>query len=191
MSWIEWAGFVSGAICVLLVVREKVANFPIGIVNNVVYFVLFLQAGLYADSALQVVFLGLGLQGWYLWVRGGVQHTRLEINPLPRDKALALGIGIAIGTAVMAFVLAQYTDSTLPFWDGLTTALSLGAQWLLNRKHTANWYVWIVADLLYVGVYLAKDLRLTAVLYAGFLGLCVLGLQQWKGAEAERLVLAA
>ena len=190
MSWTEWAGFITGALCVVLTVRRHIGNFPVGIANNVFFFVLFIDAGLYSDAGLQVVFLGLGVQGWYLWLRGGPDRTRLEIRPLPRRDAITTAVGVAVATTVLTWVLATWTDSTVPFWDAFTTALSLGAQWLLNRKHVANWYVWIVADVIYVALYLYKDLRLTAVLYAGFLGLCLLGLRQWRKAS-QQLVLAA
>jgi nicotinamide mononucleotide transporter len=89
----------------------------------------------------------------------------------------------------LALLTTNCSDSTVPFWDGLTTALSLGAQWPLVRKYVANWYLWIATDVLSTELYLYKDLRLTALLYAGFLGLCVLGLRQWQ--RSERLVLAA
>lgn len=189
MSWVEWAGFITGAVCVLLTVRQHIANFPIGIANNVFFFVLFVRAGLYADAGLQVVFLALGLQGWWLWLHGGAHRTKLAIQPLSTTDLVRVLLAVAGGTAVMTAVLSAWTDSTVPFWDGLTTALSLGAQWLLNRKHVANWYLWIAADVLYVALYAYKDLHLTAVLYAGFLGLCVVGLRQWQ--RSERLVLAA
>ncbi len=60
--------------------------------------------------------------------------------------------------------------------------LSLQATWLLSRKRLENWWVWIVADAVYVVLYASKDLALTSVLYAGFLALCVSGLVQWRRA---------
>ena len=60
----------------------------------------------------------------------------------------------------------------MPLWDGLTTALSLAAQFLLTRKIIENWYLWIAADLIYVPLYLSRDLNLTALTYVVFLGLC-------------------
>ena len=191
MSWTEIAGFVTGALCVALVVRRNVANFPVGIANSVFLGVLFVQAGLYADAGLQVVFVVLGFQGWWLWLHGGADHGRLEIRPLRRATLMSTLAGVAGATAVLTWILATQTDSTVPFWDAVTASISLGAQWLLNRKHTANWLFWIVADVLYIALYAYKDLHLTAVLYAGFLGLCVLGLQQWRRAERDELVLAA
>jgi nicotinamide mononucleotide transporter len=191
MSWVEWAGFITGAVCVLLVVREHIANFPVGIANNVFFAVLFVRAGLYADAGLQGVFLLLAVQGWWLWLHGGRDRGPLRVRPLDAATRRQVAVGVVAATALLTWALAGWTDSTVPFWDALTTALSLGAQWLLNRKHTANWYLWITADVLYVALYLAKDLRLTAVLYAGFLGLCVLGVRRWRTVEREQLVLAA
>jgi nicotinamide mononucleotide transporter len=185
MSWVEWAGFLTGALCVLLVVKEHAGNFPVGIANCVFFAVLFVDAGLYADAGLQVVFLVMGGRGWWLWLRGGEQRSRLEIRPLPPDVAVRVAVGVAVGTAVLAVALSTLTDSTVPFWDALTTALSLGAQWLLNHKHVATWYLWITADVLYVGLYLSKDLQLTALLYVGFIGLCLAGLRAWRRAARE------
>lgn len=190
MSWTEWAGFITGALCVVLTVRRHIGNFPVGIANNVFYLVLFLRSGLYADAGLQVVFAVLGVQGWWLWLHGGLDRGPLLIRPLSTKTAVQVAVAVILGTVVLTLGLAAWTDSTVPFWDGLTTALSLGAQWLLNRKHIQNWWYWITADVIYVALYAYKDLRLTAVLYAGFLVLCVIGLRQWRRASDE-LVLAA
>jgi nicotinamide mononucleotide transporter len=190
MSWTEWAGFITGALCVVLTVRRHIGNFPVGLANNVFFLVLFVQAGLYADAGLQIVFGLLAVHGWWLWLHGGVDRGPLEIRPLPWQEATRVTAGVLLGTALLTWVLARWTDSTVPFWDAVTTALSLGAQWLLNNKHLANWWLWITADVVYVALYAYKDLRLTAVLYAGFLVLCVLGLRQWQRASDE-LVLAA
>ncbi len=69
MSWIEILGFATGALCVLLVVRRNVWNFPVGIANNVVFIALFVGAGLYADAGLQVIYIVLAIIGWAWWLR--------------------------------------------------------------------------------------------------------------------------
>lgn len=180
MDWTEVAGFVTGALCVALVVRQHILNFPVGIANNVFFIVLFVQVGLYADAGLQLVYIALAVYGWWAWLRGGPSRTALAVSHAPRTELLALlALGIA-STAGLMWLLGATTDSTVPFWDALTTVLSLVATYLMSRKRLQNWHVWITADVIYVALYAYKGLVLTAVLYAGFLALCVLGLVQWR-----------
>ena len=74
----------------------------------------------------------------------------------------------------------RYIGGSASFWDALTTAICLGAQWLLNRKRLENWIFWIVADCIYVPLYLYKQLYLTSLLYAVFLVMAGIGLAQWR-----------
>ena len=55
---------------------------------------------------------------------------------------------------VIAFILIQYTDSTVPWMDSLTTALSIVAMWMLARKYVEQWLVWIVVDAISAGLYI-------------------------------------
>ncbi|HEX5595536.1 MAG TPA: nicotinamide riboside transporter PnuC [Micromonosporaceae bacterium] len=74
-SWAELLGFGTGMLCVLLVVRQHIANWPIGILNVLLLMVVFWSAGLYADSGLQIVYVVLGLYGWWHWTFGGADRT--------------------------------------------------------------------------------------------------------------------
>lgn len=53
---------------------------------------------------------------------------------------------------------------------------------MLNRKWIGNWLLWIIADVLYIGLYIHKELYLTAALYVLFLTLCIVGWVQWRRA---------
>ncbi|MCX5045241.1 nicotinamide riboside transporter PnuC [Aldersonia sp. NBC_00410] len=190
-TWAEVVGFATGAWCVWLVGRQSVWNWPIGIANNLVWILLFFTAGLFADAGLQIVYIALALWGWYQWVRGDA-GAPLAVGSTSRSEwAVLAGVGIA-GTAALTLLLATATDSTVPFWDALTTALSLLATWGQARKYWESWLLWIAADLIYIPLYLHKDLTLTALLYAGFLVLCVRGLLAWRrsGATTPALVAA-
>lgn len=178
-TWGEVLGFVTGALCVWLVARQHAANWPIGIANNLVFFALFLHNGLFADGWLQIVYLVLGIYGWWAWLRGGDRHSALSVSRTTLGQWWALaGIGVA-ATAGMTVLLDTATSSTVPLADSVTTVLSLLATWGQARKKLESWWLWIAADLVYVPLYLYKDLVLTAVLYVGFLALCVVGLRNW------------
>ncbi|TDU78982.1 nicotinamide riboside transporter PnuC [Streptomyces sp. KS 21] len=182
MSWTEILGFATGALCVWLVARQHVANWPIGIANNVFFIVLFAQAGLYADAGLQIVFIALAAYGWWSWTHGGGPGSAeaLPVRRTTRTEWAVLAAAGAVGVLGLTLLLSHVTDSTVPFWDALTTGLSLMATYGQCRKLVESWWLWIAADLVYIPLYLYKGLYLTSALYAGFLALCVVGLLGWR-----------
>lgn len=180
-TWLEIIAFVTGVWCVWLAARRHVLNFPIGIVNVSLFVVLFAGVGLYADMALQFVYIGLGFAGWYWWLRGGPRRSELVIRHVGRAHSVVLAMALVATTFAIYVLLTSHTDSTVPGLDAATTALSLVAQYMLSRKLLQNWYVWIAADLIYIPLYAYKGLYLTAGLYVVFLALCVYGLAQWRG----------
>ncbi|WP_263171463.1 nicotinamide riboside transporter PnuC [Streptomyces sp. SCSIO ZS0520] len=185
VSWTEVLGFGSGALCVWLVARQRMANWPIGIANNLLFILLFTDSGLYADAALQLVFITLAAYGWWTWAHGGGPGPGgLAVSRTSRAEWLWLGAAGVVGTLGLMVLLDRQTDSTVPFWDALTTALSLMATYGQCRKRLESWWLWIAADLVYIPLYAYKELYLTSLLYAGFLALCLLGLRNWR-AELE------
>lgn len=191
MDIVEILGFVSGALCVWLVARQNVWNWPIGIANNITFLILFWAAGIYADAGLQIVYMALALYGWWAWLRGGADHGTLTVTRTTRDQWLVLGAVGVVATAGLTILLDTVTDSTVPLPDAITTVLSLLATWGQARKKLESWWLWIAADIIYVPLYAYKDLWLTAVLYVGFLALCVLGLRNWRASYATTSLAAA
>ena len=179
VSWAELLGFATGAACVWLTVRARVGNFPVGIANNLFFLVLFWSARLYADAVLQVVFLGLAAYGWWVWLRGGERRTHRAMGRASHRTLLVLLALLVPATWGLTVLLGRAHDIA-PFWDALTTALSLAAQWLLNRKEIENWAFWIAADVVYIPLYFVKALDLTGIVYVLFLGMCLVGARTWR-----------
>ncbi len=181
VSVAELLGFVTGAAGVWLTVLARISNFPVGIANSAFFLALFLAARLYADSGLQVVYIVLGFTGWWQWLHRGRQRSALVVT---RSGPVMLGaclVFVAAATWGLTAALRAAHD-VAPFWDGLTTAISLAAQFLLNCKKIENWAFWIAADLIYIPLYVVKRLDLTAIVYAAFLGMCLLGAAAWRRA---------
>ena len=186
-SWRQWLpipltealGFVTGAACVYLVVQQSIWNFPLGIANNIFFLLLFGQARLFGDAGLQIVYIALGIHGWYQWLYGGEQKTSLRISRASWPMGAVMALAIAVMTGALLLLLRAVNGSA-PLLDAFTTALSLGAQYWLNRKVLENWFIWIVADVIYIYLYIMRGLHLTAVLYGVFLALCVAGFIQWQ-----------
>lgn len=75
----------------------------------------------------------------------------------------------------------------MPFWDALTFSISLAAQFLLNRKVLENWILWILADAIYVPLYIYRQYYTTAALYLIFFVLAIAGLAEWRRSLSREL----
>jgi len=179
-SPLELVSFVLSVITVWLNIRQTHWAWLFSIVASAAYGVVFFGSRLYGDMGLQLVFIAVSFYGWYQWLHGDDSHERLPVSTLDaRGRWWAAG-GWLVGFALLAWFLKTYTDTDVPNSDGFLTAGSLVGQLLLSRKKVENWHVWIIVDVLYVALYLHKHLVLTAVLYAVFVGMAVIGLRAWS-----------
>jgi nicotinamide mononucleotide transporter len=180
----EALGFVTGAACVWLGVKQNIWNWPLGIANNVLYIIIFVGARLFADASLQVAFAAVGAYGWYAWLRRDARDRPLAVSRTPQTVWLMSAPVVAAATAGLTLYLARTSDSA-PFPDALTTTLSLAAMYLMTRKYLECWWVWIAIDVISIGLYAFKHLDLTALLYAMYLAMCIVGARSWKASLLE------
>jgi nicotinamide mononucleotide transporter len=179
---LEHVAVAFGLANIYLTIRQNIWCWPVGVVMVSLYMYIFFNAKLYSDAGLQVFFLVMQFYGWYHWTRGPVVHAR-SLSAITRLDArgwLLTSAGVAAGAALLGTTMARLTDAALPYPDALTTMLSVFAQFLLTRKILENWTLWIVADVIYVGIYTSKELYWTAGLYVVFLVLCIKGYRDWK-----------
>lgn len=175
----EIAGFLTGLGCVWLVVRQHIGNFPLGIISCACFFILFLQQHLFGEATLQVLFIVLGFYGWAQWLHRRQDTAMPAVTRIPQNEARLILLAFVPTTAILWWVLVTLSGSA-PLIDALVTALSLVAQWLLNRKHIENWLVWMVVDVLTIGLGISREMYLVAALYLIFLGMCLAGWYQWR-----------
>ena len=177
---LELISFVLAMITVVLNIRQTHWAWLFSIVSSATYAIVFIDAKLYGDTALQLVFIVVSIWGWLQWLKGGAANSVLSVSRLTAAGRLWAAGGWLVGFVLIAVFLKSFTDTDVPRIDGLLTAGSLLGQLLLSRKKLENWHVWIVVDILYVGLYIYKDLMLTAVLYALFVLMAAIGLQAWR-----------
>ena len=184
---VEPLAVVTGIAAVALTVRQQMINWPVGIVSTALFLLLFVEAGLYADSALQLLYIGLGFYGWWHWLRAGPPGGDLPVTTTSRKGWLMLGVVTIMGTLALGLFLDAATDSTLPYPDAATTVLSIAAQLLLTRKKVESWPVWIFGvNIPYIAIYLVKGLALTAALQVVFIALSIWGWAAWRRSMGAR-----
>jgi len=178
---VEIAGFVITALGIWLTTKRLLICWPVVLLADFVYLIVFYQARLYSDALLQVFFVAFTLYGWWHWWRGVRQEGEVRVVPLPLTPMLLAICAGALGSVALG-ALAVRLHAALPHLDAALTSYSLVASWWGARKHIANWWLWIVVDTVYIGEYIYKDLWPTALLYAGLVGLAILGLRDWRRA---------
>ncbi len=178
-SPLELVAVAFGLVSVYLSARERIASWPTAIVNVAIFFFLFWKAKLYADAVLQLIYLALSFYGWYEWMYGGARRSPLRVSRALRVHWMVLVPLFLVAGVGLGAMLDRYTDSPLPYFDALLTSASLVAQWMMTRKLLENWIIWILADLVYVPVFIQRGLPFTALQYAVFLVLAGMGWVGW------------
>jgi nicotinamide mononucleotide transporter len=182
MSQYEFIATVTGLVAVWLTIKQNKWCFPIGIFSSLVYFFIFFDSSVrfYADAVLQLIYVVLLIYGWIRWTEHSKVVQPLQISFLKNAERLACLLVLATSTTIIWLVLKNYTNAAMPFLDAFTTSLSLLAQWMVANKKTENWYLWIMTNILYVYMYVQKELEITSVYYFILLILAVKGLGAWK-----------
>jgi nicotinamide mononucleotide transporter len=184
MSGLEVIGTILGVTGVALMIRQNIWAWPVGLVQVTVYSWVFFHAKLYSDAILQGFFFVIQAYGWWHWLRGGTRE-----RPLPVTRLSAAGIAgyVALGGAATVGwgrFMATTTDAALPFHDAFILVFSLIAQWLQARKKLECWPGWLAVNTVAIGVFWAKDLRITAGLYVLFWMMALWGWLAWRRAPA-------
>ncbi|HWE86118.1 MAG TPA: nicotinamide riboside transporter PnuC [Terracidiphilus sp.] len=183
-SWIEFAGWTTTFFGIWLTTKRTLWCWPITLAADILYLVVFYRARLLSDALLQVFFVVFTVYGWWNWWRGARQEGEVRVAPLARSSAIAAVMLGVVGTFVLAMITKRL-HAALPYLDASLACFSLVGSWWQARRNIANWWLWIVVDVLYVGEYIYKDLWLTAILYVVLVGLAVLGLREWRRAPVE------
>ena len=189
-NWLEIAGFLTTLIGIWLTTRRLLICWPVVLAADVIYLVVFYRAQLFSDSLLQVFFVAFTLYGWWHWWRGVREEGEVRVVPLSLRAWLAGLVAGAVGAVLLGWLMVR-VGAALPHLDAALTSYSLVASWWQARKHTANWWLWIAVNLVYIGEYLYKDLVATAVLYLLLVVLAVMGLVGWQRAETTASHTAA
>jgi nicotinamide mononucleotide transporter len=180
MSIWEIIGTVLGILGVWLMIRQDIRGWPVGLVQVAVYAWVFFEAKLYSDVILQVAFFVIQAYGWWHWVKGGSAVAPLPVTRLSATAVAGwLGLGAGL-TGGWGWLMHRTTDAALPWWDAFILVFSLIAQWLQARKALECWAGWVIVNTVAIGVYWAKDLRLTAGLYLVFWAMAWWGWREWR-----------
>lgn len=187
MEWkliLQIVGVALGLLYLYLEYKANIWLWIVGIIMPIVHGTLYFRSGLYADCAMQAYYILAGLYGLAVWRKKSLSknqgHLSADICTTPtKIWPTICALYVALNAAIY-ILLIKFTDSTVPFWDSMTTALCIVAYWMLSRKFVEQWLVWLAVDAITVGLYIYKDIPLTAGLYALYCILAIAGYRRWR-----------
>ena len=185
-SWIELIGVLTGFLCVFLAAINNIWNWPIAIISVTLYIFIFYHAQLYADMGLQFYFLGTNVYGWYFWSKKSAVEAKTPVVLITARQIATALLLVGVVTPTLGVLLIKlspvlhYKPAAYPYLDSFCTACSLVAQFYMARKILENWLIWVFVDIIYVGIYIVKGLQPTAIMYAGYVIIALLGYIDWR-----------
>lgn len=182
---LQLVGVALGLLYLWLEYRADIRLWIVGLAMPVVHGVLYYRAGLYADCSMQVYYVLAGLYGWLVWRNAPKKSAAARVGHTPLRIVPMLAAAYVLLHAAIYWVLVRFTDSAVPFWDALTTALCIVAYWMLSRKWVEQWLVWLAVDVVTVGLYCYKGIPITAGLYLLYSALAIAGYLRWRRMAAR------
>lgn len=184
---LELLGVITGIIYLWLEYRASIHLWIAGIIMPAIYIFVYYDAGLYADFGINIYYLVIALYGWLAWKTGftlfgkkSATNGELPISHTPRTAWPGITATYIATQLFIAWLLINYTDSTVPWGDSFTTALSIVGMWMLARKYIEQWWVWCIVDAASSALYVYKELYFTAALYAVYAIISIFGYYKWK-----------
>jgi nicotinamide mononucleotide transporter len=177
--WPEAIAVVSGIVYVLLILWRNRWGWVAGALSSSIYVALMARARLPMQSILQAYYVAMSVYGWYSWKRNAEQEEG-HIHHWPLRRHFPVGLIVLVATLLSARWLAAETRAAWPLLDSLATYISFMATWLLARSVLENWYYWIVADTIMVGLFIQQRLYFTVALFVVYIVVSVCGLRSWR-----------
>ncbi|MBN1180743.1 MAG: nicotinamide mononucleotide transporter [Bacteroidales bacterium] len=184
-NYIELCGTILSLIYLYYSVKQNILLWPFGILSSAIYVYIYFVAKIYADMGLNIYYVLISIYGWIIWARGKNPDTPLEISKVSQKQIIYLSI---IGLTLFIFfifLLTTFTDSPVPNIDAFTTAASIIATWMLARKIIEHWILWIVIDVISMGLYYYRGLYITIILFFVYTVISVTGFLNWRKEYAK------
>ena len=184
--YIEILGTAVGLIYLWLEYKASIYLWIAGIIMPAIYLYIYYNAGLYADFGINIYYLVIALYGFIAWKTGfsftkrDRESKELQITHISRKDISKAIVAYVMAQIVIAWLLINQTDSTVPLADSFTTALSIVGMWMLARKYIEQWWVWCVVDIASSALYIYKELYFTSILYLLYAIIAIFGYFKWK-----------
>lgn len=180
-SWEMLAVFLSVSY-LLLAIKQNLWCWVAAFFSTLIYSILFFDASLLMDSALNIFYLVMAIYGWYSWKYGNVkaQNEELNITTYGIEKNIKIVVILTFISIILGYIMANYTSADFAYLDTFTTVFAVFTTYMLTKKVIENWIYWVIIDFISIYIYIHKGFYLTAVLFAIYTILACVAYIKWK-----------
>ena len=177
ITWLEVFASIVTLTSIALLSRVNIWNWPLSIVGEILFMILFWKTGLFANFVLQIYFLFISIYGWINWKKQG---DNLKIKYLDKKHRWYL-----IPTMLILTPLLCYLNifSANPITDTTICVLSMVASYLMSKKIIDSWYLWIIVDILCIYLYYISGIYLISLEYVIITIMAIYGVMKWRNIE--------
>jgi nicotinamide mononucleotide transporter len=173
VSLLEFIAAIISFVGVWLGTTGKRITWPWWALSSALYGIFYYQTEFFASSLLQIAFVVAAVFGWFGWAPTGAVPGTLSV----RNRQY-----IAIGTIVSVSILSPLLSNigaTATWTDAFILVASLTAQVLMIYEKFEAWIIWIIVNVTATTQFLIFEYWFTALLYAVFTVVAVIGLKRW------------
>ena len=173
VSVLEFISAITSFVGVWLGTTGKRITWPWWAISSALYMVFFYQVDLFASAALQIVFILAAIWGWRDWAPTGAVPGFLN-NRNRMSWILLTLVSVSLLTPLLSHIGAAATWS-----DAFLLVGSLVAQILMVYEKVESWVLWLIIDAAGTIQYAYLGYWFTAVLYALFTLVAIIGWKRW------------
>lgn len=185
-SPLEYTAVIFSVFSVLLANRNHVLLYPTGIISTAIFIYIMADAGLYAESALNMYYFIMSIYGWWLWTKNKGSENPKAISVNTQRDWIISGCIVGIGWVILFSTLKAFTDSDVPVWDALVSATAWAGMWLLAKHKAENWILLNISNLIAIPLQIHKGIPFTALLTVFLFIVAIFGYLRWKKLYREQ-----
>ena len=198
-GWLEIFAMIAGIYYVFLEIRKTRLLWYVCILTSVLNIFVYWHNNYVSMTAIQFYYIIMAFYGIHAFreiKEEAIEEYGAERNPTGQKVAIrrfswktgAVALGIALPVYfVLAHIIRAYAAThggllfpSQPWWDAFIAVGSMVGTFFLSKSYMCQWYVWIVLNVISVGVFIYSGMYWIAAMYVVYIILAVIGLRNWK-----------
>ena len=164
--------------------------------STAIFSVIFFDANLLQESALNIYYLIIAVYGWFSWrfgrnQKGQQQHLEEQISDKqskgervitrwPLGRHLFWIVTMAIIALLSGYISDKWLQADMPYLNGFTVWFAVYTTFLVARKVLENWYYWMVLNPVSFYIFYQQELYVTCALMVVYFVMSIYGLLEWQ-----------